>query len=332
MTGWCAEDQPDQSDPYGDAMAGRKLSAKAVSDLESRVAGHPDDLSARTMLLGYYFMGRAASPDARLGRRKHVLWIIKNRPEAQIAGLPYCGMDAVLDLDGYNEAKQLWLEQTRAHAQNATILGHAAQFVSIQDQRLAEDLLKQAQKAEPDNPQWSEQLGQLYSRQPGNDAAVKSLAEYERAQAADDSEMSRFYRLDDLAKSAFNAGEMKKASEFAFELLKVAHKYSGDWNYGNAIQDANSVLGRIALKAGDTKKADEYLLKAGQTPGSPQLGSFGPNMSLAKEILEKGERDIVLQYLGLCRKFWKMGGERLNAWTEEVKAGRIPDFGANLAY
>ena len=66
--------------------------------------------------------------------------------------------------------------------------------------------------------------------------------------------------------------------------------------------------------------------------GSPQMNSFGPNMSLAKDLLEKGERQAVLDYFELCRKFWKMDNGRLNDWSQEVKAGKIPDFGANMVY
>jgi len=40
----------------------------------------------------------------------------------------------------------------------------------------------------------------------------------------------------------------------------------------------------------------------------------------------------VLAYFERCRAFWKMGGERLDAWSKEVRAGLIPNFGANLRY
>jgi hypothetical protein len=62
------------------------------------------------------------------------------------------------------------------------------------------------------------------------------------------------------------------------------------------------------------------------------MNSFGPNMSLAKDLLEKGEREVVLEYFELCRKFWKLHTGRLDDWSRDVKAGRIPDFGANLVY
>jgi hypothetical protein len=86
------------------------------------------------------------------------------------------------------------------------------------------------------------------------------------------------------------------------------------------------------VRNGQIEQAKKYLLEAGKSPGSPQMDSFGPNMSLAKDLLEKGERDTVLQYFDLCRKFWKMDYGKLDQWSNEVKAGEIPDFGANLIY
>ena len=74
------------------------------------------------------------------------------------------------------------------------------------------------------------------------------------------------------------------------------------------------------------------MLKAGATPGSPQLDSFGPSMTLAKELLEKGERQAVIEYFQLCAKFWEMGKKSLENWTSVVKEGKIPDFGRNLRY
>ena len=78
--------------------------------------------------------------------------------------------------------------------------------------------------------------------------------------------------------------------------------------------------------------AHNRLLEAGKSPGSPQMDTFGPNMSLARDLVEKGERETVLQYFELCRKFWKLGQDRLDQWTKDVRAGQMPDFGANLLY
>jgi hypothetical protein len=109
-----------------------------------------------------------------------------------------------------------------------------------------------------------------------------------------------------------------------------------NWNYGNALHKAHLVLGQIALNAGDMDEAKRQLLKAGKTPGSPQLNTFGPNMVLAKNLLEKKETDAVLKYFELCAEFWKdkngKSDGKLDEWKTAVKAGETPDFGANLRY
>jgi hypothetical protein len=320
------------ADAEDDAMAGRRLNADEAKELEAAVAKQPDDLSARTKLLGYYFSRQYTSPKAKAARQQHILWIIEHRPAAEIAGLPECNFDPVIDGELYSQGKKLWLEQTRNQAANTAVLGNAANFFLLHDRELAENLLKQAQKAEPKNPKWSDRLGHLYALQNNQADAVKALTELERAQAADAGESERFYRLDDLAMQAFAAGDLKKASQYANELLKTAPKFQQDWNYGNAIHKGNIVLGQIALREGRMDEAKEFLLKAGKTPGSPQLDSFGPNMSLAKELVEKGEKEVVLQYFELCRKFWSMGAQQLDAWAKDVKAGNVPEFGANLVY
>jgi hypothetical protein len=157
------------------------------------------------------------------------------------------------------------------------------------------------------------------------DRATKKLAGAETQE-------QRFYALNEAAKESFVVGKTEDARKYAQELMALLPKFQGNWNYGNAVQDANLVLGRIAVQEGHVDEAKRYLIAAGNSPGSPQMNSFGPNMSLAKDLLEKGEREIVLEYFELCRKFWKMDNGQLNDWSQEVKAGKIPNFGANLVY
>ena len=128
------------------------------------------------------------------------------------------------------------------------------------------------------------------------------------------------------------AGEAEKAKAYALDLLKQAPPLRDNWNYGNAIQVGNLVLGMIALASNDVTEANHLLLEAGKTPGSPQLNSFGPNMLLAQQLLAKGEREAVFQYFDLCAKFWKLERGRLDAWKAVVIKGGIPDFGANQEY
>jgi tetratricopeptide (TPR) repeat protein len=152
----------------------------------------------------------------------------------------------------------------------------------------------------------------------------------ELAKATTDQE--RFYALNNAAKQSFVLGQTEEARKYASNLLALLPKFPDDWNYGNAVQDANLVLGRIAVQEGRIEDAKRHLQEAGKSPGSPQMNSFGPNMSLAKDLVEKGERDVVVEYFELCRKFWRMDRGRLDQWSQEVKSGKVPDFGANLVY
>ena len=159
----------------------------------------------------------------------------------------------------------------------------------------------------------------------------EQLAALEEAASGSSGE-ALFYRLPDLSKRAFNAGEADKAKTYSTQLLQMASRYPKDWNYGNAIYYGNFVLGRIAIQQGNLTQAGQYLLAAGATPGSPQLDSFGPNITLAKELLEKGQSGVVLQYFELCKGFWKMDNGKLDEWSATVRSGGIPDFTSNLNY
>ena len=95
--------------------------------------------------------------------------------------------------------------------------------------------------------------------------------------------------------------------------------------YGTIVHNANQVLGRVALREGNVTDAKRYLLRAGSTPGSPTLNSYGPQLFLAREFLERGERAIVLEYLDLVRRFWsKARWSELDQWKREIAEGKIP--------
>jgi tetratricopeptide (TPR) repeat protein len=162
--------------------------------------------------------------------------------------------------------------------------------------------------------------------------ATFALTRFEAAmQKSNDAEKS-FDLLTRTAPIAFDAGQTEKARSYAEALLKEAENMRTNWNYGNAIHAANLVLGRIALAENDLDEAKRFLLKAGKTPGSPQLKSFGPDMVLAKELLAKGEKAVVIEYFDLCANFWKSKKDVLENWKAAVQKDEIPDFDANLRY
>ncbi len=152
-----------------------------------------------------------------------------------------------------------------------------------------------------------------------------------RLTAADSAE-KRFYALGAAAKESFIAGKIEDARKYAQELLGMLPDFKDNREYASAIHDGNIVLGRIAVREGRMDDARKFLIEAAQTPGTPQMMNYGPNMALAKDLLDKGEKDVVVDYLQLCRRFWSNDDGRLDRWTQEIKDGKTPDFGLNLTY
>ena len=170
-----------------------------------------------------------------------------------------------------------------------------------------------------------------FAADPTPTAQEEALSNAEKALPTDTKE--RFYKLSEVAAAAFDAGDYDKAETYANELLSDANRYQTNWNYGNAIFYGNLIVGRVALKRDkNVSQAESYLLAAGRTPGSPQLMSFGPNMSLAKDLLSAGETSTVVDFLDECAKFWKMGGDRLSDCKKTIQSGGTPNFGSNLNY
>ncbi|MCG8314503.1 MAG: hypothetical protein MI976_14945 [Pseudomonadales bacterium] len=145
-------------------------------------------------------------------------------------------------------------------------------------------------------------------------------------------EYKRWIALADAAFWSVDEGLLERAKEYANKSLELSANYSSDWNYSNALHKSYLTLGRVALRNEDLESAGKYLIKASEVSGSPQLDSFGPNMVLANELLEKGQSDVVLQYLSNCELFWEMGSVRLRNWSSKIEGGESPSFGANLLY
>jgi tetratricopeptide (TPR) repeat protein len=322
-------------DVHSLTMSGRKLMAKEAESLEKQIRQNPLDISSRTKLLGYYFGRSFRSQSAREAKQKHVLWLIANAPESEVLGMPVGPLDAISGAEGYAQGKKAWINQLKRTPANLKLLEHSATFFLQHDRKLALESLQKARSLDMDNPKWPAALGQLYSLdmitsslKGKTDAAAKAFEQLEIAYKLS-TDMARDPLLQSLAKVALAANRPKKAKEYAEKMLSQS---GAGWNYGNNIHHGNIILGRIALTLDDIEESKERLIKAGKTPGSPQLNSFGPNMTLAKELLQKGETDVVLKYIELCSKFWKMGKDRLDEWSVVVKDGKIPNFGPNLNY
>ena len=324
------------ADAYRLALSGRKLSSAEAEKLEKALAADPTDLAARLSLIAYY--SNRYDEAFNLKKSEHALWVIRNSPDSRaLREFVYLRLTR-LD-KGFEEAKQLWLKNVDRYKDNLVVLGNAAAFFMLADQDVAEQLIKQGAAADAGNPQWPSLLGHLYMLQMNNATAAarrtlaaKALPQFELAYKLPSNEMGKRMLLPQLTTSAFEAGEIEKARLWAVESLNQQSSSNLDPSFADSDHHAHIILGRIALRRENLAEARQQLIAAGKSPGSPVLGSFGPNMMLAKELLERGERDTVIHYFQECASFWKLHGDKLVDWTATVKSGGIPNFGANLVY
>ncbi|MBN9414956.1 hypothetical protein ABS71_19395 [bacterium SCN 62-11] len=300
--------------------AGHNLHPQSLEFLAGQLQQRPDDLFLHCLLLGGCPVG-----DAR--KQELGLWFVRNFPELS-ASREAC-RDASLRPEFQARAVQAWSEQVLQNPGYTAVLGNAASFFTPDRLELAEALASHCINLEPGNAEWYRKLAhilQLSSRD--QDILAKALVLMERSLELEKPE-ARESLLTDMLRLAVDAQEDQKAALWGQELIDKAQP---GWNQGNALHQAHLALGRLALKQDQLAEAETRLLKAAQVPTSPQLGSFGPNMLLAQELLERGSTQPVLDYLEECKTFWASGTAELEEWIEEIKDGRKPEFGANLSY
>jgi len=140
------------------------------------------------------------------------------------------------------------------------------------------------------------------------------------------SKLNRFYELDSLINKYYQKGDFIKAKKLTLEYLALAEHYKNNWNYGNAIHDANRMLGLMSYQKGEYDEAVLYLSKAGKSTGSPQLNTFGPELDLANLLLKQGKATEVKSYLLGIQTFWKMDNGIVEEWIEAIDTNEKPEL------
>ncbi|MDZ4837172.1 MAG: hypothetical protein SGJ27_25585 [Candidatus Melainabacteria bacterium] len=342
--------QVDQVDYINEALDGAELTPSAVQALEEQLKLDADAHGVRAKLIGYYFNSRFDIREHSSNLRDHVLWFIKTLPEDSFTGCPYGHLISSVDGQAaYDEGKKLWLDQVEKQPRNLLILENAASYLFLEDRDFAEKFLKQCKELDPENAHWSGLLAQLYelppvrkkegaqseqpsgghkNLQPLDEAslarAAAAFAEREHAYSLAKTEAIALYTLTDLPQCAINCGELEKAKLYADRLLDLIDQHLANRNYSNSVYEAHTALGRIALREGNVELAKEHLLKSVAIPGSPQLNSFGPDMALAQELLNAGEKEIIFEFFFRVGIFWK--SDCIAAWANKIRNGITPDL------
>lgn len=311
-------------------LKGADLSAPEAAALERQLLENPQNLAVRARLVGYYDASRRTGAKEH---SRHVLWFIRNLPESELLGS--ARITPFFDPEGYTEGRKEWLRLIEEEPDNRALLRNASRVFAVSDDDLAARVLGRAEALEPSNPYWAIQLGRnrwraAHNPYRGTDPAVAAQAFEAFRRACDLSDRDGCADLmADLAITAFAAGDTRNARGLAEAMLAAS---PGDRNQGDYIHYGNLVLGRIALDEGNADEARDHLLAAARTGGAPLRRFGGPDMALARKLLDRGQVTIVVQYLELCLDLWERGEEDVRDWIALIEAGRTPDFDHNFVF
>jgi len=332
----------------------KKLTAGEVKNTEALLVREPGNIEARKSLLAYYgnyeTKQTAAIEKARL---KHRIWFIQNRPEMsgyEVTGffdLAKFSKDAVYDL-----LKAEWLKQVALHPRNSQIRLNAASLMEYVEPSAAISLLSEGEKIDPEEYEFPLKLAEIYasrSRSPKVEAASQrsyltlTLEKGEQALSQIKKERSRARDRDrkkllvNLSKVGLELKKYDRTRAFATELILDFGNDQDDFGYEEAAHKGNIVLGRIALAENDIAKAKEHLLIAIRAPlRSESVWLSDIDFDLARELLAKGEKDAILEYLRLCLSLrerekesvdlYKSEISALKSWQEQIKTGKVPSL------
>jgi hypothetical protein len=145
--------------------------------------------------------------------------------------------------------------------------------------------------------------------------------------------IAHYFATSHRMRDALRSGDIATAESLAPEVLvsnrELTPRGNGDFDWDD-VYAAYDALGRAALLRGDYEGAKQYLLEASKVKGSPALSTFGPNLWLARSLLDHGETGTVVQFLMACKAFWtRPVRDRLDTWISEIQQGKMPTLSPN---
>jgi hypothetical protein len=254
----------------------------------------------------------------------------------------------------YAELSQIWRRHAATEPFDPTLLAHAVSFFWNENEPFADELLTRAERVFPDDPRWlrfrqdrraselsdEHRLQRVHVRGPSSDAAddeaevqmnqqsEQRLANIERLLREAGPDFAWAPRLREIAANIALAFDRYDRARVHAEALLVCQVGAPEVYWSDPAHHGHLLLGRVALREGDVARAKAHLALASEAGVTGLDRIFGPDMWLARELLVRGERDVVIRYLTACRASWERAPT--DEWIAEIRAGGIPDFRANL--
>jgi tetratricopeptide (TPR) repeat protein len=305
---------------------------ESIDQLREACSSAPEDLENRARLLGALSALHRSEPAPELV--SEVVWWIRHHPREVEHVMGALSMLSHAPFWAHQRIRDAWEAALATHGEATEVALAAAESFSHHEPDRALALLERAHAASKD-PRPARKAGHIWwlrslrfhrSGEPehAREEATEALRWFENALERERGASQRLVTLPDACKAALAVGEPERARALAEEMLSRTASAPVDWDTGNAIYGAHSILGEIALREGAIDRAKDHLRLAGLTPGSPQLDSFGPDLRLADALLQRGERSAVVAFLREIGRFWQDGRSRIELWCLEIERGDTP--------
>ncbi len=216
-------------------------------------------------------------------------------------------------------------------SQDANLVGSAGEFLSRTSYEippnvtfgdddalaLAEKWLRRARELAPASGEWNVPLANTIRRTAFriNDPAGKLRQLNESSSLLP--EGAKHSLLPSIAQAEFEAGDDAAAERDARALTEKPQSFA-DYYIGQM------VLGLLAFAHGDVAEAKERLLASVKPPPSFKNPTIQPNMMLAQDIFDSGDRDTVVAFLEALRPLWPFDQGHLDHMVNFVKRGAAP--------
>lgn len=329
-----------------------QLTAKEISDLEGKLKTDPTGIEAREKLINYY--KERETPANKKIVQRHRLAMIENNPQnASVLHLGAWFQDE-FEKPEYIELKNAWLKQISLNKKDKNIRFQAASFVEY-ELPLAEKILKEGQTLDPNDYEYSLKLIELYDSPFTGDyndteeirynnriatlkkivaEAQNALGLLRKAENSDVTSLEIRKMLAISAKYALETGNLELAKKSADELIvksgdpKMLAGSIFEPDVDN-FQIANSVLGRIALRAGNLEKAREYLFNSLLMIDDEKNTYPKIDAPFLEEMLVRNGSKNVIEYLQLFVKskhFEESDKQGVREIITKLNRGKVPNF------
>lgn len=185
---------------------------------------------------------------------------------------------------------------------------------------LGERWLRRAIELAPPGEEWKPTLGSVLQAKANRTVDPKEKVRLLTEAVSLVAEAAKPGILSNQALAEFDAGDDAAAERDAQRLLTGAPKNAYAYNI------AQTVLGRIAAAKGDLAKAKSRLLASVTMPSEIKNTSFDPNMTLAQDLYDAGEKASVLEFFEASRTVWKAERGRIDRMISFVKKAPSADL------